>query len=125
MRWARAVAKALSYIFLSEHVADGVVYQDAVEFCSEANGTHIAEMMLDRWVQALGQGQHFFGDVDCGGIVVGGQVGEEVAAAHSEFEDGMASRAELTADDVEVDGFLVGVLFRRAEEGPKIGKVAV
>ena len=71
-------------VVFGQHVGDGVVDQNAVEFPAQPNGPHISQMVVDSGIQAPLQVQHFGGNVDRSGLKFAGQVGKVMPAAHTQ-----------------------------------------
>jgi hypothetical protein len=81
--------------------------------------------MLHPWVQLDGVGQHPFGDVYRRCLNIASEVGEQMTAADTQLKDLVPTGAQLLSQGLTPEGGLLGILFGRVKEGPKVGQVVI
>ena len=68
-------------IFLSEHVADGIMGKDRVKGSTQTDRSNIALEMFQLWVERAAHREHLRGQIDQGHLETGLEVRGNVASA--------------------------------------------
>ena len=123
-RWTRRREDGQE-VSLRRHVVDGVVDEDSIERLAEPNGSHVADMMGDAWVQPPRVRKHQLREVDGCRVEFADQLVEVVAAAGAQVEGTLFARRQPRPEFVRPVARLPLVMLGRVHQWPQVGDVAV